>query len=333
MTRILQGLFECFARGTSESVFAHHNMSFAGSAAWVIITDVEWNPSYDAQAQDRSYRIGQSQDVKVFRLVSRGTIEELKYLRQVYKTQLQSETLADHGSGRDTSKRLFRGVADDVDRRGELFGLANLTKFRDSGTFMDYGPEATEARQFNSSMFNMDSFLSVAQTFSEDIAKQEELDAIEFSGLVKPAENPAEAIATENTPDRITEPSEPGTQMLGGESQGCLDICNEMPIQSDGENQRAPNDIAERTKIQEQSDTIRRAKPLSRTRTATRANSQEIAPDPKMQTSQLPPDRKATKKVKVKKPAEQSSDPKTTFSASDLALPSGFRKKKRKKAI
>ena len=33
----------------------------------------------------RAYRIGQRRDVKVYRLISLGTIEEMMYLRQVYK--------------------------------------------------------------------------------------------------------------------------------------------------------------------------------------------------------------------------------------------------------
>ena len=49
----------------------------------VIIFDVNWNPSLDEQAQDRSFRIGQKNDVEVVRLVARGTIEELMYARQV----------------------------------------------------------------------------------------------------------------------------------------------------------------------------------------------------------------------------------------------------------
>jgi SNF2 family DNA or RNA helicase len=100
-------------------------------ANFVIIWDVSWNPSSDAQAQDRAFRIGQKRDVKVFRLVSRGTIEELKYLRQVYKTQLTQETIVDPNDGdREKSARLFRGVAGDKDRKGELFGFANLFKFK-----------------------------------------------------------------------------------------------------------------------------------------------------------------------------------------------------------
>lgn len=33
----------------------------------------------------RAFRIGQSRDVKVYRLVTEGSVEEMIYLRQVYK--------------------------------------------------------------------------------------------------------------------------------------------------------------------------------------------------------------------------------------------------------
>lgn len=44
-----------------------------------------WNPTHDQQAQDRAYRIGQQRDVRVYRFISVGTIEENMYLRQIYK--------------------------------------------------------------------------------------------------------------------------------------------------------------------------------------------------------------------------------------------------------
>merc|ERR1711997_660345 len=42
----------------------------------VIFYDSDWNPTIDAQAQDRCHRIGQTRDVHIYRLVSERTIEE-----------------------------------------------------------------------------------------------------------------------------------------------------------------------------------------------------------------------------------------------------------------
>uniref|UniRef100_A0A7S2S8M9 Uncharacterized protein n=1 Tax=Mucochytrium quahogii TaxID=96639 RepID=A0A7S2S8M9_9STRA len=42
----------------------------------VIFYDSDWNPSMDAQAQDRAHRIGQTRDVHIYRLICEHTIEE-----------------------------------------------------------------------------------------------------------------------------------------------------------------------------------------------------------------------------------------------------------------
>lgn len=94
---------------------------------------MNWNPSYDEQAQDRSYRIGQANDVEVIRLVARGTIEEIMFLRQVYKVQLKKQTLGGTSGGKNQPE-IFKGVDKDKNRKGELFGIENLLKFID-GSF------------------------------------------------------------------------------------------------------------------------------------------------------------------------------------------------------
>lgn len=101
----------------------------------VIIFDVNWNPSYDEQAQDRAFRIGQQRDVEVIRLVSQGTVEELMYARQLYKVHLKQQALGVKDKEEEAA-RLFRGVVGDKNRKGELFGIENLLKFKD-GSFMD----------------------------------------------------------------------------------------------------------------------------------------------------------------------------------------------------
>ena len=42
----------------------------------VIIYDSDWNPQMDLQAMDRAHRIGQKKQVRVFRLITEGTVEE-----------------------------------------------------------------------------------------------------------------------------------------------------------------------------------------------------------------------------------------------------------------
>ncbi|GMY12529.1 protein CHROMATIN REMODELING 24 isoform X1 [Fagus crenata] len=51
----------------------------------VIVVDPAWNPSTDNQSVDRAYRIGQTKDVIVYRLMTCGTVEEKIYRKQIYK--------------------------------------------------------------------------------------------------------------------------------------------------------------------------------------------------------------------------------------------------------
>jgi SNF2 family DNA or RNA helicase len=46
------------------------------AADYVIHTDPWWNPAVEDQATDRAHRIGQDKPVMVYRLISKGTIEE-----------------------------------------------------------------------------------------------------------------------------------------------------------------------------------------------------------------------------------------------------------------
>lgn len=46
------------------------------AADTVIFYDSDWNPTVDQQAMDRVYRLGQTKDVTVYRLITKGTIEE-----------------------------------------------------------------------------------------------------------------------------------------------------------------------------------------------------------------------------------------------------------------
>ncbi|XP_059106906.1 LOW QUALITY PROTEIN: DNA excision repair protein ERCC-6-like [Peromyscus eremicus] len=65
------------------------------AATRVVIFDPSWNPATDAQAVDRVYRIGQKENVVVYRLITCGTVEEKIYRRQVFKDSLIRQTTGD----------------------------------------------------------------------------------------------------------------------------------------------------------------------------------------------------------------------------------------------
>ncbi|XP_053229142.1 DNA excision repair protein ERCC-6-like [Podarcis raffonei] len=65
------------------------------AATRVVIFDPSWNPATDAQAVDRVYRIGQKDNVVIYRLISCGTVEEKIYRRQVFKDSLIRQSMGD----------------------------------------------------------------------------------------------------------------------------------------------------------------------------------------------------------------------------------------------
>ena len=58
------------------------------TANHVIIYDSDWNPQVDLQAMDRAYRIGQTKNVYVYRLITVSTVEEKIIERQAIKLKL-----------------------------------------------------------------------------------------------------------------------------------------------------------------------------------------------------------------------------------------------------
>ncbi|CUM62871.1 uncharacterized protein PRCAT00000430001 [Priceomyces carsonii] len=59
------------------------------AADTVIFYDSDWNPTIDSQAMDRAHRLGQTRQVTVYRLLTKGTIEERMRDRAKQKEQVQ----------------------------------------------------------------------------------------------------------------------------------------------------------------------------------------------------------------------------------------------------
>eukprot|EP01096_Ripella_sp_DP13-Kostka_P016088 TRINITY_DN771_c0_g3_i2.p1 TRINITY_DN771_c0_g3~~TRINITY_DN771_c0_g3_i2.p1 ORF type:complete len:1469 (-),score=859.98 TRINITY_DN771_c0_g3_i2:128-4390(-) len=63
------------------------------TADTVIIFDSDWNPQMDLQAQDRAHRIGQKNQVRVFRLISLNTVEEAILKKATQKLEVDRKII------------------------------------------------------------------------------------------------------------------------------------------------------------------------------------------------------------------------------------------------
>ncbi len=82
----------------------------------IIIFDPDWNPVNDSQSKERAWRIGQTKNVVIYRLLTSGTIEEKIYHRQIFKQFLTNKVLQD-----PRQKRFFK-----TNDLYELFSYASL---------------------------------------------------------------------------------------------------------------------------------------------------------------------------------------------------------------
>merc|ERR1719464_546154 len=63
------------------------------TADTVIIFDSDWNPHQDLQAQDRAHRIGQTNEVRVLRLMTVNSVEERILAAARYKLNMDSKVI------------------------------------------------------------------------------------------------------------------------------------------------------------------------------------------------------------------------------------------------
>jgi superfamily II DNA or RNA helicase len=70
------------------------------NASYVVLYDPWWNPAVEAQAIDRSHRIGQTNTVNAYRLIAPGTVEEKIWELQQSKAQTIADVLGEEGFAR-----------------------------------------------------------------------------------------------------------------------------------------------------------------------------------------------------------------------------------------
>jgi SNF2 family DNA or RNA helicase len=74
------------------------------TASYVVLYDPWWNPAVEAQAIDRSHRIGQTRTVNAYRLITPGTVEEKIWDLQQRKAQTIADVLGEEGFTRSLSQ-------------------------------------------------------------------------------------------------------------------------------------------------------------------------------------------------------------------------------------
>lgn len=62
----------------------------------------DWNPMKDLQAMDRAHRIGQKKVVNVYRLITRGTLEEKIMGLQKFKLLTANTVISDENAAMET---------------------------------------------------------------------------------------------------------------------------------------------------------------------------------------------------------------------------------------
>ncbi|OZJ05270.1 hypothetical protein BZG36_01962 [Bifiguratus adelaidae] len=87
------------------------------SADTVILYDSDWNPHQDLQAQDRAHRIGQTNEVRIFRLITERSIEENILARAQWKLDIDGKVIQagkfDNRSTDEDREALLRTLLED----------------------------------------------------------------------------------------------------------------------------------------------------------------------------------------------------------------------------
>ncbi|KAK4213816.1 SNF2 family N-terminal domain-containing protein [Rhypophila decipiens] len=106
------------------------------SADTVILFDSDWNPQQDLQAQDRAHRIGQTRPVIVYRLATKGTVEEDLLMSADAKRRLEKLVIK-KGGFRTMGQKLY--MREDLDKetlRALLLKDGQVYKFSGDKEFL-----------------------------------------------------------------------------------------------------------------------------------------------------------------------------------------------------
>lgn len=132
----------------------------------VIFVEHDWNPTKDLQAMDRAHRIGQKKVVNVYRLITKGTLEEKIMGLQKFKLNIANTVISQENSS-------LRSMGTD-----QLLDLFNLNKDSEAGP-----SDKTEAKDLGKS--SMQSVLNGLDELWDSSQYTDEYNLDEFINSLK----------------------------------------------------------------------------------------------------------------------------------------------------
>lgn len=94
------------------------------TADTVIIFDSDWNPHQDLQAQDRAHRIGQTKEVRIFRLITVDSVEEYILERAQFKLNLDGKVIQagkfDQKSTNEEREAILRAIFEGEQEKNDV---------------------------------------------------------------------------------------------------------------------------------------------------------------------------------------------------------------------
>ncbi|XP_072292356.1 TATA-binding protein-associated factor 172 [Eucyclogobius newberryi] len=127
----------------------------------VVFVEHDWNPMRDLQAMDRAHRIGQKRVVNVYRLITRGTLEEKimglqKFKMSIANTVISQDNASLQSMGTDQLLNLFTL---DKDEKVEKSAPCPSTSAKPSvSSVLDGLGELWDQQQYDTE-YNLDSFM------------------------------------------------------------------------------------------------------------------------------------------------------------------------------
>ncbi|MGH0116970.1 UNVERIFIED_CONTAM: hypothetical protein FKN15_026664, partial [Acipenser sinensis] len=126
----------------------------------VVFVEHDWNPMRDLQAMDRAHRIGQKRVVNVYRLITRGTLEEKimglqKFKMSIANTVISQENASLQSMGTDQLLNLFTLEKDEKVEKGEAPGSSGKTSAK---SVLDNLGDLWSEEQYDTE-YNLDSFM------------------------------------------------------------------------------------------------------------------------------------------------------------------------------